>query len=357
MLGALQELQTRDMEDMEVFPSESSDQQDSPLPQLKTLLFGAWLLGYVFFLLSIRRMWTGKYVRSPLARSLFLNMVSEDEAAATETQEWYRCGPDLLGESVRPLFVQSHLDSDTKAFLKRSVDKSGWLFTQLYHSFVSTFLSPLVSRTSINGFLGRGSMFVFSPEQFQQLLRVGPEWRSDRLLDLGAGDGAVTGVMGAHFREVYATEVSPPMQWHLQRRNYKLLGIDEWQHTGFQYDVISCLNLLDRCEHPLHLLQDIRLSLVPSTGRLILAAVLPFQPYVEVGGKWQRPKEHIKVQGKTWEEQVTNLSSEVFRKAGFEVEAVTRLPYLCEGDMYNDYYVLDDAVFVLKVSDNTSESA
>ncbi|KAK5876327.1 hypothetical protein CesoFtcFv8_025693 [Champsocephalus esox] len=218
--------------------------------QLKTLLFGAWLLGYVFFLLSIRRMWTGKYVRSPLARSLFLNMVSEDEAAATETQEWYRCGPDLLGESVRPLFVQSHLDSDTKAFLKRSVDKSGWLFTQLYHSFVSTFLSPLVSRTSINGFLGRGSMFVFSPEQFQQLLRVGPEWRSDRLLDLGAGDGAVTGVMGAHFREVYATEVSPPMKWHLQRRNYKLLGIDEWQHTGFQYDVISCLNLLDRCEHP-----------------------------------------------------------------------------------------------------------
>ncbi|KAL3048009.1 hypothetical protein OYC64_006733 [Pagothenia borchgrevinki] len=325
--------------------------------QLKTLLFGAWLLGYVFFLLSIRRMWTGKYVRSPLARSLFLNMVSEDEAAATETQEWYRCGPDLLGESVRPLFVQSHLDSDTKAFLKRSVDKSGWLFTQLYHSFVSTFLSPLVSRTSINGFLGRGSMFVFSPEQFQQLLRVGPEWRSDRLLDLGAGDGAVTGVMGAHFREVYATEVSPPMKWHLQRRNYKLLGIDEWQHTGFQYDVISCLNLLDRCEHPLHLLQDIRLSLVPSTGRLILAAVLPFQPYVEVGGKWQRPNEHIKVQGKTWEEQVTNLSSEVFRKAGFEVEAVTRLPYLCEGDMYNDYYVLDDAVFVLKVSDNTSESA
>ncbi|KAK5888307.1 hypothetical protein CesoFtcFv8_016818 [Champsocephalus esox] len=298
--------------------------------QLKTLLFGAWLLGYVFFLLSIRRMWTGKYVRSPLARSLFLNMVSEDEAAATETQEWYRCGPDLLGESVRPLFVQSHLDSDTKAFLKRSVDKSGWLFTQLYHSFVSTFLSPLVSRTSINGFLGRGSMFVFSPEQFQQLLRVGPEWRSDRLLDLGAGDGAVTGVMGAHFREVYATEVSPPMKWHLQRRNYKLLGIDEWQHTGFQYDVISCLNLLDR--------------------------LLPFQPYVEVG-KWQRPKEHIKVQGKTWEEQVTNLSSEVFRKAGFEVEAVTRLPYLCEGDMYNDYYILDDAVFVLKVSDNTSESA
>ncbi|XP_069012365.1 protein-L-histidine N-pros-methyltransferase isoform X1 [Embiotoca jacksoni] len=324
--------------------------------QLRTVIFVAWLLGYVVFLLSVRRMWTGKYVRSPLVRSLFLNMVSESEASAADTQEWYRCCPDLLGEAVQPLFIQSHLDSGTKAFLKRSVEKSGWLFTQLYHSFVSTVLSPVVSRTSINGFLGRGSMFVYSADQFRQLLRIGPDWRAERLLDLGAGDGGVTEVMGAHFNEVYATEVSLPMKWHLQRKNYKLLGVDEWQRTGFRYDVISCLNLLDRCDDPLHLLRDIRKSLVPKTGRLILAAVLPFQPYVEVGGRWERPKEHLKVKGKTWEEQVTNLSNEVYRQVGLEVEAVTRLPYLCEGDMYNDYYVLDDAVFVLKASDNSEAS-
>ncbi|CDQ87801.1 methyltransferase-like protein 9 isoform X1 [Oncorhynchus mykiss] len=316
--------------------------------QLRTLLFVAWVLGYIAFLLGTRKMWTGKYVRSPLARSLFMNMISESEESGQETQEWYKCSPDLLGEVVRPLFVQSHLDQDTQAFLRRSIEKSGWMFTQFYHSFISTVLSPLVSRTSINGFLGRGSMFVFSADQLQQLLRVAPEWRGERLLDLGAGDGGVTEVMGAHFREVYATEVSPPMKWHLQRKKYRLLGIDEWQHTGFQYDLISCLNLLDRCDDPLDLLRGIHRSLVPSTGRLILAAVLPFQPWVEIGGKWQRPREHIKVKGKKWEEQVTNLSNEVFREVGFEVEAVTRLPYLCEGDMYKDYYVLDDAVFVLK---------
>ncbi len=60
-----------------------------------------------------------------------------------------------------------------------------------------------------------------------------------------------------------------------------------------------------------------------------------------------RPKEHVQVEGKTWEEQVTHLST-VFLKVGFEVEAVTRLPYLCEGDMYKEYYMLDDAVFVLR---------
>lgn len=48
--------------------------------QLRTLIFVAWVLGYVAFLLSIRRMWTGKYVRSPLVRSLFLNMVTEGDA-------------------------------------------------------------------------------------------------------------------------------------------------------------------------------------------------------------------------------------------------------------------------------------
>uniref|UniRef100_A0A3Q1G0E8 Methyltransferase 9, His-X-His N1-histidine n=1 Tax=Acanthochromis polyacanthus TaxID=80966 RepID=A0A3Q1G0E8_9TELE len=319
--------------------------------QLRTLIFVAWVVGYIAFLLSVRRMWTGKYVRSPLVRSLFLNMVTETEASAAETQEWYRCTPDLLGDSLRPLFVQSHLDSSTKTFLKRSAEKSSWLFTQLYHSFVST---VLMLHTDI--------CFSFSPSSsdllpFQRLLQISPDWKAERLLDLGAGDGGVTEIMGAHFREIYATEVSLPMRWHLQRRNYKLLGIDEWQQTGFQYDVISCLNLLDRCNDPLHLLRDIRQTLVPKTGRLILAAVLPFQPYVEVGGRWERPKEHLKIKGKTWEEQVTNLSNEVFRRAGFEVEAVTRLPYLCEGDMYSDYYVLDDAVFVLKALDDTEESA
>lgn len=51
------------------------------------------------------------------------------------------------------------------------------------------------------------------------------------------------------------------------------------------------------------------------------------------------------------------MSSDVFQQVGFQVEAVTRLPYLCEGDMYNDYYVLDDAVFVLKALDEGGDSA
>ncbi|MBN3277755.1 METL9 protein, partial [Polyodon spathula] len=314
--------------------------------QMKLLLFGSWVFCYFASLLVIR-MWTEAYLRSPLTRSLLVNMVSES-GTRQEAHEWYGCHTETLGESVRPAFIQSYLDMETQAFLNRSAEKSGCLFTQLYHSFVSTLFSPFVSRTSINGYLGRGSMFVFSPEQFRQLMNISQDWKSKRLLDLGAGDGEVTKVMSPHFEEIYTTEVSATMKWQLEKKQYRVLGIDEWQDTGFQYDLISCLNLLDRCDQPVKLLKDIRRSLEPSKGRLVLAAVLPFHPYVEIGGKWEQPSEFLVVQGKTWEEQVTSMANGVFKEAGFAVEAFTRLPYLCEGDMYSDYYRLDDAVFVLR---------
>uniref|UniRef100_A0A7M4FUC2 Methyltransferase 9, His-X-His N1(pi)-histidine n=1 Tax=Crocodylus porosus TaxID=8502 RepID=A0A7M4FUC2_CROPO len=195
--------------------------------------------------------------------------------------EWYVCNTEQLSESLQPIFVQSYLDQGTQIFLNNSIEKSGWLFIQLYHSFVSSIFSLFMSRTSINGLLGRGSMFVFSPEQFQRLLKINPEWKSQRLLDLGAGDGEVTKVMSPHFEEIYATELSETMIWQLQKKKYRVLGINEWQNTGFQYDVISCLNLLDRCDQPLTVLKDIRSVLEPTRGRVILALVLPFHPYVE----------------------------------------------------------------------------
>ena len=108
------------------------------------------------------------------------------------------------------------------------------------------------------------------------------------------------------------------------------------------------LESLGPCDRPLTLLKDTRSVLEPTRGGAILALVLPLHPTVEnVDGNWEKPLEILEIKGQSWEEQV-NSRPEVFRKAGFVIEAFTRLPYLCEGDMYNDYYVLDDAVFVLK---------
>ncbi len=62
-----------------------------------------------------------------------------------------------------------------------------------------------------------------------------------------------------------------------------VLDIDSWHNNGKQYDVISALNLLDRCDKPMTLLRQIHSVLKPETGRLVLAVVIPFKPYVEFG--------------------------------------------------------------------------
>ena len=69
-----------------------------------------------------------------------------------------------------------------------------------------------------------------------------------------------------------------------------MLDVDEWDKNSAgtegpevqaQYDVVACLNLLDRCAAPLTLLRRMRAVLKPSTGRLVIALVLPLTQYVE----------------------------------------------------------------------------
>ena len=64
-----------------------------------------------------------------------------------------------------------------------------------------------------------------------------------------------------------------------------------------------------------------------------------------------QPSEVITVNGNSWEEQVQSLVKDVFEPSGFTVELFTRVPYLCEGDLYQDFFVLDDALFVLKTTE------
>lgn len=61
----------------------------------------------------------------------------------------------------------------------------------------------------------------------------------------------------------------------------RLLDVDNW-YLDRKYDVISCLNLIDRCDTPLQLINQMRDSLKPD-GRVLLAVVLPFSAYVESG--------------------------------------------------------------------------
>ncbi|KAK7066833.1 Methyltransferase-like protein 9 [Halocaridina rubra] len=133
--------------------------------------------------------------------------------------------------------------------------------------------------------------------------------------------------------------------------------LDTWnwmQETGdIQYNVITAMNLLDRCDTPKTLLRDIHRKLADD-GFLIVALVLPFSPYVEIGSADNLPSENLDIVGSTVEEQVNSAALEVFPRLGFKLERWSRLPYLCEGDLDQAFYWLSDVVLVFTKIEGSS---
>jgi hypothetical protein len=97
----------------------------------------------------------------------------------------------------------------------------------------------------------------------------------------------------------------------------------------------------------LSLLKNIREHLNPDRGRVIISLVLPFKPYFEYNND-HNPNESIQIKGRLPEEQINEFISNVFQPLGFRLRKLSRLPYLCEGDMERSYYFLSDYIFVLE---------
>ena len=74
------------------------------------------------------------------------------------------------------------------------------------------------------------------------------------------------------------------------------------------------------------------------------------------GNHGNMPEQYLHIQGDSFESQVSNFVHDVLEPVGFVVEAFTRLPYLCEGDFEHSFYVLDDAVFILRVNGEHASS-
>ncbi|KER19882.1 hypothetical protein T265_11446 [Opisthorchis viverrini] len=208
---------------------------------------------------------------------------------------------------------------------------------------------------AVGQLLRRGSMFVYSSQQFGALLELTIEDRLHSLLDLGAGDGMVTAKMAPYFEQVYVTELSHTMQWRLSERGFTVIDADAWSKVSEDpesgsgcYDVVSCLNVLDRCDAPITMLEQISRVLKPDTGRLVLGIVLPLKQYVEITGD-KCPSEVLEVSDShIWEVQLNSLVSRVLKPAKFEVLRWTRVPYLCEGDFTQSFYYLNEAILVLR---------
>ncbi|VDP42603.1 unnamed protein product [Schistosoma mattheei] len=369
---------------------------------------------------------------------------------------WYDYRAEYVDFELRDKFIKSKQDEETCEFLNNCYVKSDWLFTHFYHAVAKAVLTWFMTSTSINGLVGRGSMFVFSSAQFLRLLDVNDSFKLNSLLDLGriadiqwqhpvsnaeirlrvfrhsddnsisitifkhqlrwlehvlrmssqriprrvlfadagngwkkqrggqcmtwcrsmienytglasaglsqslgAGDGNVTLKMAPYFKDIFVTEISPVMRWRLSKHGFTILDVDSWELMNKElntpkvpshFDVISCLNLLDRCTAPITLLKRISQALKPTTGILILGIVLPLKQYVETTHD-QRPIEVLEIiDSEIWEIQLSSLINNILIPANYHVLRWTRLPYLCEGDFSKSFYYLNEIILVLQYS-------
>jgi len=288
---------------------------------------------------------TNLRARSSLVRNLVNKMAVEKELEDLDKSTWYSVNLKLINTpEIRSKFLQFHNDSETEAFITSSFEQSDWILTQLWYNFAKSILSWFYCQTDINGMLNRGSMFVFSKEQFLKMTKLEANTKLDTMLDLGAGDGRPTQSMSCFFTETFTTEVSAPMRKSLGQKGFKVLEIDNWlKPCG--YDLISALNLFDRCDKPLGIVADIHTSLKPG-GFFLVALVLPFKPYVESVPS-HKPSEKMNIVGETFETQV-EAAVTMFEEIGFKLESWARVPYLCEGDLNRPLYHLNNALMMFK---------
>jgi SAM-dependent methyltransferase len=242
----------------------------------------------------------------------------------------------------RSRFASLTRDAATDTFLKRAAQgRATWWRTQL-HRIARQFMSDF----DANGLLDMYPLFVASTEQWRALLG---EARVARLLDVGAGSGIVTQTLVPLAERVITTELSSRMAARLRSAGLVCHELDlaEAELPEERFDLITCLNVLDRTARPRRLLARLCDSLEPG-GRLVVALVLPYRPFYYRGATTPEPLERLACADASWEGAVNRLIEREFEPLGLTLCSVSRAPYLSFGDAECGLYELDDALFVLQ---------
>lgn len=271
-----------------------------------------------------------------------MNPVSTASARLPALKLRYDADLDALLPRLAERFVALKRDAETDAFLAAAArGKHGFWRTRL-HRLLRQFMSDF----DANGVLDMYPLFLGSSAHWQRLLGPRPV---DRLLDIGAGSGKVTRTLVPCAKQIVATELSRPMARALRRRGFECheLDVAEQAIPGPLFDVVSCLNVLDRTARPQRLLKR-ALRLLAPNGRLLLGLALPYRPFYYVGATTPEPIERLACTKPTWEGAVNQLVSLDLEPLGLVVQSLARAPYLSFGDTQRGLYELDDVILVAK---------
>jgi SAM-dependent methyltransferase len=253
---------------------------------------------------------------------------------------YYDVDVAALSPRLRTRFVKLSRDAATDAFLAQAGrERHSWLRTQL-HRVIRQFMSDF----DANGLLDMYPLFVASTEQWQLLLG---QQRVPRLLDVGAGSGNVTRTLLPLAEHVVTTELSRHMARRLRRSGLECHELDlaERDLPGAPFELITCLNVLDRTARPRQLLRRMYRGLRPG-GRLLIALALPYKPFFFRGNSTPEPLERLACDEPSWEGAVNGLVERELEPLGFTVVTVSRTPYLSFGDAKSGLYELDDVLLV-----------
>jgi SAM-dependent methyltransferase len=257
-------------------------------------------------------------------------------------------------------FLKLGFDRGAESYLERAQGlRHGRLLTWI-HGILTGFLSDF----DVNGLLGIYPMHVLSQMQWRAIWSaVEPERARGltspdegvarpifgSLLDIGAGSGDVTQELSPFFEKTTATETSGPMMRRLRKRGFHVVEGDlaTQPPLGGTFDVVTLLNVLDRCESPLTLLSAAR-ALVGPGGLLVIALVLPYEPVVLKNGASMSPRQRLPIVSTTFEGGASELITLALEPLGLRVELVSRVPYLSGGDAGSPLYELDDLIVVCR---------
>jgi len=292
-----------------------------------------------------------------------------------------------------PVLLQLRPGVGTQRFVDRYRPTSRWKLLAF-----QALASVLPSSTEAAARLNMRNMFVVDAESVQAMLDAahekssggsgsvanesvpvappspspllsGVERRPGHCLDIGAGVGTTTVELQRLFSEVSATEVSsgclrrlrqldnPPLSRVMHAEEFPVskpsAEPDEGIHVDSNgdgnlgspsFDLVSLLNVLDRCgPHPLSLLKTALSSVRSSQGKVLVALAYPFDPFEagkagsssssESGGGSDEVLEMRRHLCPAVDfEDFLGRAVGLFARHGLRCDVAARVPYLCQAD-------------------------